>query len=216
VRRWTLEWGGVAGAAFAVLLPVTIVLLDAPDSHQGRAKFVDYYGDFRGSSYEWRSLVANLLAILAAFSFVWFLRRLYARVRAVDAPLAAVVAGSGFLFLALLLASLVTASAVGTTLAYSDDYRVDIDTAILMSNLALFLYTAAGVGSGAMIWAASLAARRGGLFPRAVVWGGFVAAVAALATIFVDGAGLVLPLIWILTVSVLFLRVSPPQESVET
>jgi hypothetical protein len=216
VRRWTFDSGGVAGLVFAVVLPTAIVLLDVPDSHQSRAKFVAYYVDFRGSSHEWRHLVANLLAILAAFSFVWFLRRLYSVVRRVDASLAAVVSGAGFLFLALMLAALVATSAVGTALAYTDGYRVDIDTAILMSNVGLFLYTAAGVGSGAMIWAASLAARRGALFPRVVVWGGFAAGVAALATIAIDGAGLVLPLVWILIVSVLFLRVAPPQESVET
>jgi hypothetical protein len=36
---------------------------------------------------------------------------------------------------------------------------VDIDTAILMSDLALSLYTAAGVGATIMVWATSLAAR---------------------------------------------------------
>jgi len=75
-----------------------------------------------------------------------------------------------------------------------------------MSDLALFLYTAAGVGSATMIWATSLAARRGALFPRALVCGGFVAAVAALGTITVDGLGLLLPVVWIAAVSVLFLR----------
>jgi hypothetical protein len=206
VRR-PLDWGGIAGLAFVALVIVNaLALVKSPDSHQSRLKFVDYYADFRGSSHEWRELLANAVAILAAFCFVWFLRRLFVVVRTVDPTLAVLVAGGGFLFLALLLAAIVATTAVGTTLAFSDDYRVDIDTAILMSDLALFLYTAAGVGSATMIWAASLAARPGPLFPRAIVWGGFVAAVAALATIAVDGLGLLLPLVWIAAVSVLFLR----------
>jgi hypothetical protein len=206
----------VAGLAFVALLVVdALALLNSLDSHQSRQKFVDYYADFRGNSHEWRELLANLVAILAVFCFVWFLRRLYAAVRPVDPTLAALVAGGGFVLAALLLAAVVASTAVGTTIAYSDDYRVNIDTAILMSNLALFLYTAAGVGSATMIWAASLAARRGALFPRVIVWGGFVAAVAALATIAVDGLGLLLPLVRVAAVSVLFLRPSA-QASVVT
>jgi hypothetical protein len=89
---------------------------------------------------------------------------------------------------------------------------VDIDTAILMSDLALSLYTAAGVGATIMIRATSLAARavRGS---RVVVWAGFVVAVTSLATITLD-ASRSPSCSWVATVSVLLLRRSAQAKAV--
>jgi hypothetical protein len=210
VRRLTRDWCGIAGIAFVALVLVdALALARAPDSHADRADFAEYYGQFRGTSHEWRELLATLVAVVAAFCFAWFLRRLWDVVRAVDVGLAAVALGGGFLFVTLLTAALVAATAVGTALAYSDGYRVDLDTAILMSNVALFLYTAAGAGGAAMVWAASLAAKRGAVLPRWLVWAGFVVAVAGLLTIAIDGASLVLLLVWVVVLSVRFLRAAP-------
>jgi hypothetical protein len=197
-----LDWSGVAGIAFVALVVVDVLALaNQLDSHKSRSEFASYYAHFRGSSHEWRELVATVVGILAAFCFAWFLRRLADEVRTVDTGLAAVVLGGGFLFLALFLAALVLVTAVGTTLAYSDSYRVNLDTAILMSDIGLFLYTAAMAGAAIMVWGAALAARRGALQPSWLIWAGFAVAVVCLATTAVDGLSFLLLLAWILVVS---------------
>jgi hypothetical protein len=204
--RGRLDWCGIAGFAFVALSIIALVLANPPDSHKGREEFVRYYGDFRGSSHEWRDVLATFVVFVGAFCFAWFLRRLRDLVRAADDGLAAIAVGGGFVTITLLMASFVAATAVGTAASYSDDYRIDLDTAILMSNVALFLYTAAGTGAAVMVWATSLAARRGRLLPRWLTWAGFVVAVACLATTALDGLPFLLLLLWILALSGSFLR----------
>jgi hypothetical protein len=208
-RRGGIDWSGVGGIVFVAMLVAVFVLANDLDSHRSRDDFVDYYGDFRGSSKEWKELLANLAAILGAFSFVWFTRRLRDLVAPVDRGLAALVVGGGFLFVALFLAAVVAVAAEGTTIAYSDDFKPNIDTAILMSDLGLFFYTAAGVGAAVMTWAASLAALRSAPLPRWLAWAGFVVAVSALAIIALDGLPLLLFALWTLVVAVLMLRRGP-------
>jgi hypothetical protein len=54
-----------------------------------------------------------------------------------------------------------------------------------------------------MVWAFSLAARRGQLLPRSATWGGLIVAVVCLATTALDGAALILLLVWIVSISLL-------------
>jgi hypothetical protein len=139
-----VDWGGVGGLAFVALTLVNFfALLNTLDSHKRRYEFASYYGHFRGSSHEWGELLGTVTASLAAFSLVWFLRRLRELLRPADEGLGALAFAGGFLFLALYLAAVVASTAVGTTLAYTDDFRADLDTAILLSDVALFLITAA-------------------------------------------------------------------------
>jgi hypothetical protein len=202
--RGRVDWCGIGGFAFVALSIIALALANPPDSHQSREKFADYYADFRGSSNEWRHLLATFVAFVAAFCFAWFLRRLCAFVSTVDSGLGAIALGGGFMTITLLVAAFVAATAVGTAVAYSDGYRIDLDTAILMSNVALFLYTAAAAGAAVMVWATSLAARRAQLLPRWLSWAGFGIAVVCLATTALDGLSFVLLLLWVLALSAFF------------
>ena len=203
-----VDWGGLAGVAFVGLVVVTAGLANPLDSHKPKAEFSSYYSHFRGSSHEWRELLANFTVFLAGFCFLWFLRRLYLLLQPVDKSLALVAFGAGLVAVTLLIAAVVAVTAVGTTLAYSDDYVVDLDTAILASDVGLFLLTGAGAGAGALVWATSLAARRGSLLPRWSMWAGFVIAIACLATIASNGVALILFLLWVLALSTWCLRSS--------
>jgi hypothetical protein len=205
-RRARLDWSGIGGIAFVGLVALGLALGNQLDSHKSKGEFARYYNDFRGSAHEWRELLATFLVFIAAFCFAWFLRRLYTFVRPVDDGLAVIAVGGGFVAVTLLIAAFVASTAVGTTLTYSDDYRVELDTAILMSNVALFLYTGAAAGAAVMIWATSLAARRGAPISRWLAWSGFGVAIACLAMTALDGLSLVLLLAWVLVLSVLFLR----------
>jgi hypothetical protein len=212
-----LDWGGVGGFAFVALnLLDVFTLLNTLDSHKSKSEFASYYEHFRGTSHEWRELVGTLVASLAAFAFVWFLRRLRALLRPADEGLAMLAFAGGFLFLALYMAAIVASTAVGTTLAYSDDFQVNLDTAILLSNISLFLITAAAAAFAVTAWASSLAAYRGRLLPRWLVWGGFATAIAALAMIAIDGLAVILILLWILALSVVFLRIAEATRSLAT
>jgi len=201
------EWGAVGGIAFVALIAIAAIALNnSLDSHDERSEFVEYYSKFRGTSHEWREFLATFVVFFAAFCFAWFLRSLYRLVRTADDGLAVLSVGAGFLFLALLVAAFVASTAVGTTLAFSDGYVVDIDTAILMSDVALLLLTASAAGAAVMIWAVSLAARRAGFLPRWLVWGGFAVAVAGLAATVLDGIPHLLELAWIVAVSYVMTR----------
>jgi hypothetical protein len=212
-----LDWAAIGGFAFVALNVVNaFALLNTLDSHKSKAEFASYYEHFRGSSHEWRELLGTVVASLAAFAFVWFLRRLRALLSPVDEGLATLALAGGFLFLALYIAAIVASTAVGTTLAYSDDFQVDLDTAILMSDIALFLLTGAAAAFAVTAWATSLAAKRGRLLPRWLVWGGFATAIAGLAMFAIDGIAVIVILLWILALSVVFLRTGAAARSSPT
>ena len=191
---------------FVGLAVLAGMLANQLDPHRSREELARYYNDFRGSSHEWRELLATFVVFVAAFCFVWFLRRLYVFIRAVDDSLAMIAAGGGFVAITLLMAGFVAFTAVGTTLAYSDDYTVNLDTAILMTDIGLFLYTAAAAGAATMIFATSIAARRRSLMPAWLTWPAFVVAIACLLMIVLDGLSLILFVLWVLAVSGFLIR----------
>lgn len=151
-----------------------------------------------------KALLAAFLGFYTAFLLIWFAAGLRTILRHADpegSAATAAVAG-GVVAAVLLVASIVLHSAVGITLRFSDDYRLDTNYAILVENTSYFLWAGALVGVGVLALATSLVARGQGFLPTWVVWFGFVLTAVALTGPFFAFFGFLLFPLWLAAVSI--------------
>jgi hypothetical protein len=206
--RSVARWAALGGVLYVVLFVIGTILLfsGAPSGDSAPAKVIKWYSD---SGHRDRINVAWILLGLSILFLLWFIGALRRAVSDVDGEgiLTGVVSLGGGVYAALTLASVALSDGIRTM---SDDtYQHQVYPGLIHAgdDAAWMLHASGGVGLGAMIIAASLAALRARAVPTWAGWLGIVVGILGLGLIIFFPWFLVA--IWILVVSIgLFLGAS--------
>ena len=202
-----VRWAVLGGVAYVVCFVVGVILIfnGAPDSSSAPGKIIAYYGK---SGHRDRINIGWVLVGLAVFCFLWFLSALRRSVRLLegdDGFLTGLTTVGGAIYASLTLAAIAVDTGIRTM---SDDtYHHTVYPGLIHAadDASWVLHASGGVGLGAMIIAASLAALRVRAVPAWAGWLGIVVGILSLALIVFFPW--FLAAIWILVVSVgMFLR----------
>jgi hypothetical protein len=207
-RRGLERWAGLGAIAYVVLLIGGIVLasVNQPDSGGAPGKIVSYYGD---SGHRDRIAIGWLIGLVGVFFFIWFvgaLRQLLQRIDS-DGLLATVATVGGAIYAALT----ITAGALDMAIkTMSDDtYRHQVYPGLIHAadDAGYIIHSAGGAGLGALIIAATVAARRAALIPS---WAGWISAIVGILAVFsVFFFPQPLIAIWLLVAGWLVFRAAP-------
>ena len=202
------QWAGLAGIAYVALFIGGSILgfSGQPDTDSPPAKIIAYYS--KGSHRD-KISVGWILIVLGIFGFLWFLTALRQLLRDVD--------GGGFLSTLTMIGGAVYASLslAGVSLnmaikTMSDDtfrHQVFPELIHAADDAGYVMHATGGIGAGAMIIAATLAASRAGLIPAWAAWLGVIFGILALGSIFFFPQALIA--IWIIVAAVLLFRAGP-------
>jgi hypothetical protein len=202
-------WTSLSGLVFVVLAVIgSILLFDGP-SGSSPAKMTAYYGS---SSHRNHFNIGWLLTGIGLFLLLWFVVAVRERVHAAEqaAPeegtfLSTMVLAGGTVYISVTMAAIAISAGIKTM---SDDtYHHVVYSGVIhaASDAAYIMIVTAGAAMAALIIATSLAVRRFEILPRWVSRFGYVAAVAALLSLFFFT--MLVWLLWIAVASVtLFLR----------
>ncbi len=210
VRRRGLEqWAGLGGIAYVVLSIAGVILAFGgnPSGLDVDPATVQTY--FADSGHRDQVAVGWILIVLGVFFFLWFLSSLRQRLRRLDpggfwTNLALI---GGIIYAALTLASISIISAIKTM---SDDtFRHTVYPELIHAadDVGYVMLATGGIGAGAMMIAASIAALRAGVLPAWLGWIGAAAGVLALGSI--AFFPLFLIALWLLVAGVLLFVASP-------
>jgi hypothetical protein len=184
---------------------VLLIYNGTPDSSSAPGKIIAYYSD---SGHRDRINIGWVLAGLGYFFFLWFLSALRQSIRRLeveDGFLTGLAAMGGVVYATLSLAALAVESGIRTM---SDDtYHHQVYPGLIHAadDAAWVLHASGGVGIGAMIIAASLAALRARAVPTWAGWLGIVVGILGLGLVIFFPWFLVAT--WILVVSIgMFVR----------
>lgn len=188
--------------AYVVLFVIGVLLIynGTPDSSSAPGKVIAYYSD---SGHRDRINIGWVLAGLGYFFFLWFLSALRQSIRRLeveDGFLAGLATMGGVVYATLSLAALAVETGIRTM---SDDtYHHQVYPGLIHAadDAAWVLHASGGVGIGAMIIAASLAALRARAVPTWAGWLGIVVGILGLGLVIFFPWFLVA--IWILVVSI--------------
>ena len=188
--------------AYVVLFVIGVLLIynGTPDSSSAPGKVIAYYSD---SGHRDRINIGWVLAGLGYFFFLWFLSALRQSIRRLeveDGFLTGLATMGGVVYATLSLAALAVETGIRTM---SDDtYHHQVYPGLIHAadDAAWVLHASGGVGIGAMIIAASLAALRARAVPTWAGWLGIVVGILGLGLVIFFPWFLVA--IWILVVSV--------------
>jgi len=202
-----VRWAVLGGVAYVVCFVVGVILIfdGAPDSSSAPGKIIAYYGK---SGHRDRINIGWVVTGLGVFFFLWFLSALRRSVRLLegdDGFLTGLTTVGGTIYASLTLAAIAVDTGIRTM---SDDtYHHTVYPGLIHAadDAGWVLHASGGVGLGAMIIAASLAALRARAVPAWAGWLGIVVGILSLALIVFFPW--FLAAIWILVVSVgMFLR----------
>jgi len=202
-----VRWAVLGGVAYVVCFVVGVILIfnGAPDSSSAPGKIIAYYGK---SGHRDRINIGWVVTGLGVFFFLWFLSALRRSVRLLegdDGFLTGLTTVGGAIYASLTLAAIAVDTGIRTM---SDDtYHHTVYPGLIHAadDASWVLHASGGVGLGAMIIAASLAALRVRAVPAWAGWLGIVVGILSLALIVFFPW--FLAAIWILVVSVgMFLR----------
>jgi hypothetical protein len=177
------RWAGLGGVLYVVLFVAGgILAFGGPDIDEPPAEFVSYYGDSGNRDqvgFGWA------LIVLGLFFFLWFLSALRQFLRRIDGDgfLTTLATLGGLAYASLTLAGISVHAAPATMSESTFRDRVYPEVIQAGNETGYVLHAAGGVGAGAMIIAASLAAMGAGLIPRWTGIVGVVVGVLALASI---------------------------------
>ncbi len=211
---------GWCGIAFAVLLFIALVLVFPPDaeSKNGAAILADYYAK---KSTQVNYFVASIIFPFAGVLFLWFLGRLYARLRTAEGEdgYSGLAFAGGVVFSGLLMVSMAVTVVFALTLNFSKAFRLNPNAALLFNTLDFYVLVLAMAGAAVLLVATGLAGRRSRLLPRWLARVSYVLAVLCLPP--VSGIFVFFPLllflIWIVIVSVTMIRgIAAGDETVTT
>ena len=196
------RWATLGGVAYVVLFVIGVLLIynGTPDSDSAPGKIIAYYSD---SGHRDRISIGWVLAGLGYFFFLWFLSALRQGIRRLeveDVFLTGLATMGGVVYATLSLAALSVEAGIRTM---SDDtFQHQVYPGIIHAgdDAAWMLHASGGVGLGAMIIAASLAALRARAVPTWAGWIGILVGILGLALIVFFPWFLVA--IWILVVSI--------------
>jgi hypothetical protein len=201
------RWATLGGVAYVVLFVIGVLLIfnGTPDSSSAPGKIIAYYSD---SGHRDRINIGWLLAGLGYFFFLWFLSALRQSIRRLEADdgfLTGLTTMGGVVYASLSLAALAVDAGIRTMSDDTFNHQVYPGIIHAADDAAWLLHASGGVGLGAMIIAASLAALRARAVPAWAGWIGIVVGILGLGLIvffpwFLVG-------IWILVVSIgMFVR----------
>lgn len=214
VSAATTSWwsrGAVVAGPLLFAIAALLVFSVAPTiSGSGApARIEDFYSDNGDSTI---LLIAEPLALVGMFAFLWLLGRIRTGIAHVDKndSRAGLVFGGGIAFAVLAGASLIAHTTVAGATAFSSSFEVDPHTAMLFSH---FGYVAmAGAMIGAAVMAFSTAGTLRAMGRQALVRATYVVGVLSLiANLFVY-APLIVYLIWVVIVGFVVLRTDQPQS----
>lgn len=203
-----------AGIAFAVLLVAGFFLVgDTPDTDDKQA-WVDFYDD---SDNRVTQIIGGLLGVLSAFAFLWFAHSLIARLagsRSNADVLSNLARSAATLFAAFVILAMVVQVSISAAVELGDAPGPDTgDFGIQFEQLAFGLLLVAGCLSASLFIATvSELARQRGVWPRWLIWAGFVAALLLLLGVLFFPIALI-PL-WALAVSIVLLMRPPTPEQI--
>lgn len=211
--RWISAVGGIG---FAVALLAALILAFPPDARgaNGASQLAQYYGD-RGNQAHLE--LAIVLSALAGFFFLWFLGRLVSALSTGagrDGFLTLVAFAGGLFFAVLLVSGLALSTVVGITLTESSSFKLDPSTGILINTLGYEMAALSMFGAAALLVAAAVAGRRGGVFPRWLEFSSYVlGGLSLLSGVFVYPF-LLLFVVWVVVVGVRITSVPGGVESI--
>jgi hypothetical protein len=194
-----------AGIVFAVLLVVGFLLAgDTPEGDDKQA-WVDFHAD---SGNRVQQIIGGLLVIASGVAFLWFGHALVARLagsRGGEDVLTAIARSAVTLLVAMLIAAALAAVTVSASIEIGDVAEPETgDFGIQFDQLAFgFLLVGACVAAAVVIACISELARQRGVWPRWLVWAGFIAAILLIFGVLFFPVVLI-PL-WALVVSIVLL-----------
>lgn len=211
---------GLAGIGFAVVMAASVLTEGGrPDTFATDRQITAF---FQGHANQIRGAVAAFLLIPAAFLFLWFLAGLYGRLRTADRdggqlPIAVAI-GGGFFVTFIVTAKLID-NITAASLAVSHAYRIDPQEARLTAGLSYWVQGASMAGACALLVGASILARRARMIPAWAAVAGYLLAVAAPASVALNGVPILLFFAWIVAAGVLLARepaaLPPPSPILE-
>jgi hypothetical protein len=204
------RWAGLGGILYVALFIGGSVLafINTPGGDDPPAKYVSYYSD---SGHRDRIGVGWILVVLGVFFFLLFLSALRQVLRSIDANgfLTTLATVGGAVYAALALAGISVWMAIATMSDDTFHHQVYPGIVHAGNDAGYIIHASGGVGAGAMMIAASLAASRGALIPRWAGVVGVVFGILALGSIFFFPQFLIA--LWLLVAGVLlFLRSTEP------
>jgi hypothetical protein len=183
--RWG-RWSPLAGiVAVAGIVLAFALTTSSPSTTDSDAKIAAYFGKHAHHS---RHQIGFVVGVIGIMFLLWFFLQLRARIAATEATprLAALAWGGGAVSGALWLSSFAFFSGPGYAADDTSKFSLDPNTFRLTSSIGYELWVAAIMVGALVVWAASAAALRSGLFPRWFAWVGVVAGVVQLfAVVFI-------------------------------
>ncbi len=201
-----------AGLASAVLFVVGFLLIgDTPDSTDKQA-WVQFHTD---SGNRLQQILGGYLGILSAFAFLWFGHALITRLstgRDGGDVLTNLARSAATLFASLVILTMLLQVSLSAAIEIGDVAAPDTgDIGIQFEQLAFGTMLVAGCMSAALFIAtATELARQGTLWPKWLIWAGFVAAALLLLGVFFFPI-ILIPL-WVIAVSMFMLKRPIPLE----
>jgi hypothetical protein len=208
-RRGIAQWAGLGGVLYVVLFIGGSVLAfgGTPGSDDAPAKIIAYYKD---SGHRHKIGAGWALVVLGVFFLVWFLSALRQYLRTIDGDgfLTGLATLGGTIYASLTLVGISLNSAIKTMSDDTFHHQVYPPLIHAADDAGWVIHSSGGVGSGALIIAATLAVGRAGLIPGWAKWVGVVFGIFALLSIF--GLTQLAIAIWLIVAGVLLFRAAPP------
>jgi hypothetical protein len=200
------RWSPVSGFVFVALFVVGIILnSDVPGAGSSDAKIRSYFSD---DGNQLKLEVAYYVVTVGVAFFIWFVGLVAGRVREAEgqgAWLARIVVASGTASALVMLAGFAANSMVAATADHTTRFRIDPDTARVITDFAYPLTFETGLPLAApFVLATALALRQGDVIPRWLGWAGI--AVAFTCIVGFLGVPMALFFAWVVILGVLLLR----------
>lgn len=209
-RRGIANWAGLGGIVYVVLFIVGgILAFDGQPENAPPAEVIEYFKD---SGHRDKIAIGWAIITLGVFFFLWFLAALRQALRRLDPDgfLTNLATIGGTVYAATSLAGVALGTAIKTM---SDDtYQDQVFPELIHAadDASYVMHSSGGVGIGALMIAASLAASRAGAIPRWAGWVGIVFGILALFSITFLPQFLIA--IWLLVAGALLFRGPSPAE----
>jgi hypothetical protein len=210
------RWAAIGGVVFVALLVLGVVLAgDQPGANSSTTDINAFYAD---SGSRGAALAQAYLAGLAAVAQLGFLASLRSTLRQAEGEpgtLSTLAFGSGLAMLVLLMAAIALRAAVPPAFGFGDEFKngeLDPQLVRLFDAPFYWLVVYASLAGAEMIAATAAVARRTAVPAKRLGRYGYVAAVLALTSLVFPG-GFAIPLLWIVTVSIVLARRSDPGGS---
>jgi hypothetical protein len=214
----TSRWERLApanGILFVALAFAGIVFAgDTPGfDTESDQRLVAWFDDSGNRTKLW---VGAILLGLSIVPFLWYLGSLRSRLSWVeggDGRLSSIAFAGGVVFASLVLVAVGFWLAPVMAIDWGESFRLDSDTARLISVLSVLPILAGALGAGVMVFAASILALRTGIFPRWLGWPGVVLGPALVLSLLLWGVPIGVFAIWVLATSAVMLRGTTRQRA---